>query len=421
MSSEFEQNLEKYAEVILKVAVNLQKGQRLYITPHGGFNASLINLVPFIELIAKKAYQSGARFVEVLWNDLQLHLIRLQHAPRDSFEEFATWRRDGSLDFIKKGDAGLSILASDPHFFDDQDPELINTIIKTYVKHYKDVSFLLNQQKARNGAVISASCDSWAKNVFPNLPPDKRTAKLWDKIFEICRIKQKDPILAWKNHVKQLIVRSNYLNEKQYTTLKLKAPGTDLTIGLPEGHIWGSAKSTSQRGIDYVSNFPTEEIYTLPHKDKTEGTVKMTKPLNYRGNLVENIRITFSKGKVIEFEAGKGKDLLDKIIKTDEGASKLGEIALLPHSTPISQSGILFYNGLIDENASNHIALGFAFRSCLKGGKEMSDEEFMATGGNVSLIHVDCMIGSGEMDVDGITKDGKTEPIMRKGEWAFNV
>ncbi len=420
MSSEFEQNLEKYAEVILKVGVNLQKGQRLLITPHG-FGTSLLDLAPFIELIVKKAYQLGARFVEVLWNDPQLHLIRLQHAPRDSFEEFSTWRVDASLEFIKKGDAGLNILASDPQFFNDQDPELITTIIRTALKHYKHVSDLLNQQHARNGAVISAPCDAWAERIFLDLPPDKRTAKLWDKIFDICRIKQKDPVSAWNDHIKQLIAKMNYLNEKQYKTLKLKAPGTDLKIGLPEGHIWGGAKFTSQKGIGFVGNIPTEEVYTLPHKDKTEGTVKMTKPLNYGGNLIEDIKMTFSKGKVIELNASKGKNFLDKIIETDKGASQLGEIAFVPHSTPISQSGMLFYNGLIDENASNHIALGFAYKPSLKKGKEMSDEEFMAAGGNTSLIHIDCMIGSGEMDVDGILENGTVESIMRNGEWAFEV
>jgi len=421
MSSEFEIYLEKYVEVILKVGINLQKGQRLLITPHAGFNASLIDIAPFIKLIAKKAYQLGARFVEVLWNDLQLHLIRLQHAPHDSFEEFPIWRRDAYLEFIQNADAGLSIMASDPNIFSDQDPELMTTIINTRLKHLKPVSVLLNQKKATNWSVFTVPIDGWAKKVFPDLPSDKQLAKLWDEIFNICRIKQKDPVSAWNNHINHLIARTNYLNEKQYTSLKLRAPSTDLKIGLPEGHIWKGGKSTSQKEIDVVGNIPTEEVYTLPHKDMTEGTVKMTKPLNYRGFLIEDIKISFSKGKIVDITASKGKKFLDKIVKTDGGASQLGEIALVPHSSPISQSNILFYNGLIDENASCHIALGFAYRPSLKKGKDMSDEEFMNAGGNVSLIHIDFMIGSGEMDIDGITKEGTAEPIMRKGEWAFEV
>ncbi|MFX1567732.1 MAG: aminopeptidase [Promethearchaeota archaeon] len=420
MSTEFHQNLEKYAEVILNVGVNLQKGQWLLISA-ADLGTSLLEIAPFIEILVKKAYQMGARFVDVLWNNPQLHLNRLKYAPQDSLKEFSSWRRDAVLENIEKGGAGLSILASDPLFFNNQDPQLMTTMIQTIIKKHKPFIDLLNQQNVRNGCLISASCDSWAKRVFPNLPPDKRTAKLWDKIFEICRIKQKDPVLAWKDHFKQLIDRSNYLNQKQYTNLKLKTPGTNLIIGLPEGHIWKTARTSSQRNIDYVGNFPSEEIYTIPHKDKTEGTVTITKVLNYQGNLIEDIKMIFSKGKIKEFKATKGKDLLDKIIKTDEGASQLGEIALVPHSSPISQSGLLFYNGLIDENASCHIALGLALKPNLKNGKEMSDEEFKIAGGNISLIHVDCMIGSGEIDVDGITKEGGEEPIMRKGEWAFEV
>ncbi|MFX1317262.1 MAG: aminopeptidase [Promethearchaeota archaeon] len=418
MSSEFEQNLEKYAEVILKVGVNLQKGQRLIIIARD-FGTSLLDLAPFIKIIGKRAYQLGARFVEVIWNEPQLHLIRLQYAPRNSFEEFSTWKRDAILDFIKKGDALLSILASDPQFFSDQDPELLTNIIRTRRKQYKTVSDLLNQKKMINSSIITPPTDGWAKKVFPDLPLGKRTARLWDKIFDICHIKQKDPISAWNDHIKQLDARCEYLNKKQYQTLKLNAPGTDLKVGLPKGHIWNTASMTSQTGISYIPNLPTEEIFTLPHKDKTEGTVKMTKPRNYEGYLIKDIEMTFSKGKVIELKAVNGKDLLEKIVKSDEGASRLGEIALIPHTTPVSQSGLIFYNGLIDENASNHIALGFAYRSCLKNGIEMSDEEFMVAGGNTSLIHIDFMIGSGGMDVDGILENGTSEPIMRKGEWAF--
>ncbi len=420
MKSEIEMNLEKYAELILEVGVNLQKGQWLLIT-NNSLGTSLIDLAPFIEIVVKKAYQLGARFVDVLWNNPQLDLIRLEHAPRDSLEEISSWKRDAYLENIEKGGAGLSILAGDPFLFRNQDPELMTTMTKAIKKKLKPVSDLLNQKKARNGSVVVAVCDAWAEKVFPNLPPHKCVVKLWDKIFDICRLKQKDPVSAWNEHIDKLTTRKAYLNEKQYVSVQLNAPGTNLTIGLPEGHIWGGGRSISQKGIDHVGNLPTEEIYTLPHKDMTEGTVKITKPLNHEGYLIEDIELKFSGGKIIDLKAGKGKDLLKNLIKTDEGASRLGEIALVPHSSPISQSGIIFYNSLIDENASNHIALGFAYRSCLKNGKDMSDDEFLVAGGNTSLVHVDVMIGSGEMDVDGITKESTAEPIMRKGEWAFNV
>ncbi|MFW9972041.1 MAG: aminopeptidase [Candidatus Odinarchaeota archaeon] len=420
MSSEFEQNLEKYAEVVLKVGINLQKGQWLLIT-QSSLSTSLLDLVTFIEILVKKAYQLGASFVDVLWNNPQLHLIRLKHAPRNSFEEFSSWRRDASLENIEKGGARVEILASDPFFFNNQDPELVATMIQARIKKHKQVSDLMNQKKAINWCVVLASCDAWSEKVFPDLLPDKRIVKLWNKIFEICRINQHDPVSAWIDHINQLISRCFYLNNKNYSALHFSAPETDLTIGLPEEHKWIGGRLETKNGIFYTPNIPTEEIFTLPHKDMTEGIVKMTKPLNHKGHLIEDIKIRFSRGKVIELTAGKGKDFLDKIVKTNEGASNLGEIALVPHSSPISQTGLIFYNSLLDENASCHIALGFAYKSCLKNGEEMTDEEFMTAGGNISPIHIDFMFGSGEMDVDGITKDGKVEPVMQKGEWAFNI
>jgi len=417
MSSEFEQNLEKYAEVILKVGLNLQKGQRLLILSMR--ETPLLELAPFVELITNKAYKMGAKFVEVIWNDPQLDLIRFQHAPRDSFEEFPTWKSNAALEFAEKGDAILSIIAAIPDLFVDQDPELIVIRRQTFLKHFKpfiDLKF----KNAMNWTNVAASVDSWADKIYPDLPPDKRKTKMWDTIFDICRVKQKDPVSAWQDHIYQLAARSNYLNHKQYNTLKLKAPGTDLMIGLPKGHIWKGGSTTNQNGIDFSPNLPTEEIFTLPHKDKIEGFVAATKPLPVEV-VIEDFSLTFSKGRVVKATAKKVENMLNKLLEIDEGSSRLGEIALVPHSSPISRSGILFYNVLIDENGSCHIALGRAYRPCLENGEKMSDEEFMAAGGNVSLSHIDFMIGSGEMNIDGITEDGTTEPIMRNGEWAFDV
>jgi len=416
MSSEFEQNLEKYVEIILKVGVNLQKGQRLLITSHG-LGTPLLDLAPFIELITKKAYQMGAKFVEVIWNDPQLHLIRFQHAPRDSLEEFPTWITNAYLEFAEKGDAILELYADIPDLFIDQDPELIAIRRQTEAKHFKP-AIDLRVKNATNWAIVSAPVDGWTDKIFPDLPPNKRKTKMWDTIFNICRVKQKDPVSAWNDHINQLHARTNYLNHKQYNTLKLEAPGTDLTIGLPKGHIWKGGSGKSQNGIDFVGNIPTEEVFTLPHKDKTEGVVTATKPLPVEV-VIEDFSLTFSKGRVVKATAKKGEKMLNKLLEIDEGMSRLGEIALVPHSSPISQSGILFYNILIDENASCHIALGRGYRFCMKNGEKMSDEEFMTAGGNVSLNHIDFMIGSGEMDIDGITEDGNAEPIMRKGEWTF--
>ncbi len=421
MSSEFEQNLEKYAEVIIKVGLNLQPGQRLLIgAPLFATRGVSLELAPLVRLITIKAYQAGARLVDVNWNDDYLQLIRLKHAPSDSFKEYPIWKVDTAIKFAEEGDALLVIYADNPNLLIYQDPNIIGTTQQTAFKYVEPLMAKV-VKNATNWLIITAPIDGWVDKVFPELPQKNRKLKFWDTLFEICRINNEDPVSAWKNHVNQLSSRSNYLNQKQYESLRFTASETDLKIGLPKGHLWQAACMESQNGIIFVANIPTEEVFTIPHKDKTEGVVRCTKPLYFSGSLVEDYVLTFSNGKVVEVSAKKGEELLKKLIQTDEGASYLGEIALVPHKSPISQSGLLFYNILIDENASNHIALGRGYKFSFKHGETLSDEEFTALGGNYSLIHIDCMFGSGEMDVDGITKDGVTEPIMQNGEWAFEV
>ena len=421
MSSEFEKNLDKYAEVIVKVGLNLQPGQRLLIgKPTANSNGTPLELAPLIRLIATKAYQIGARLVDVMWDDEQLRLIRFQYSPRDSFEEFPNWRTDAALKVAKAGDAMLTITGHNPKLLIKQDPELITTAQQTYLKHNEPILDLVTKN-ALNWLVIAAPVEGWMDKVFPNLPPDKRKAKFWDTLFDICRVKKYDPISAWNDHINQLDARSKYLTLKNYKVLKFIAPGTNLNIELPKGHIWQGATVTSQNGIKFSANIPTEEIFTIPHKDKTEGVVTATKPLSYGGSLIEGFSLTFSQGRVVKVTAKKGENFLQNLIETDEGARRLGEVALVPHSSPISQTGLLFYNTLIDENASNHIALGSGIKYSIKNGEKMSDNEFASAGGNNSRIHIDLMIGSGEMDVDGIMEDGKVEPIMRNGEWTFEI
>ncbi|MFW9972972.1 MAG: aminopeptidase [Candidatus Odinarchaeota archaeon] len=420
MSSEFEKNLEKYAEVIVKIGLNVQPGQRLLIGgPTAYTYGTPIELAPLVRLIAKKAYQLGAKFVEVFWDDDILRKIRFEYAPKDSFEEYPIWRTDCQYKFGKEGDAVLIFAAYNPDLLRDQDPELMATTFNTYLKYRKTFGDLISES-AVNWTAITAPVNGWPEKVFPNLPQESKKAKLWDTIFEICRIKNEDPIATWENHIKSLKARSNFLNQKKYISLKFEAPGTDLTIGLPKDHIWGSARFTTQSGIDFVGNMPTEEVFTTTHKDKTEGVVTATKP-RHTDVIIEDCSLTFSKGRVIEATAKKGEEMLHKILETDEGARRLGEVALVPHSSPISQTGLLFYNVIIDENASSHIAIGRGFKFALKNGEKMSDKEFSKVGGNISKTHIDFMIGSEKMNVDGITKDGKVENIMRDGEWAFKI
>jgi len=413
MTLSFAQMLENYADLAVKVGVNIQPGQRLIVR-------APIETAPLVRLVAKSAYKAGARLVDVLWADDQLTLTRFQYAPRDSFEEFPTWQTEGMLAYAQKGDAFLTILATDPDLLKDQDPDLIAVAQRVTQKHMAGVlSYIMRD--AVNWCVIAVPIAAWAAKVFPDEPVDAQEAKLWDAIFEVCRLKLADPVAAWEDHIKKLLARGEYLNRKQYTALKLTAPGTELTIGLPKGHIWKSGEGVSETGIHFTANVPTEEVFTLPHKDKTEGVVSASKPLNYGGTLIENFSLTFAEGRVTQVTADKGEAVLRNLIETDEGAGRLGEIALVPDSSPISQSGLLFYNSLFDENAANHVALGRAYKFNLAGGETMSDDEFTAAGGNTSLTHVDFMIGSSQMNVDGLAEDGQTEPVMRAGEWAFEA
>ena len=421
MSTDFEAKLNKYAEVIVKAGLNLQPDQRLLIgIPLYGLMGVSIEIAPLIRQIAKAAYQAGARHVDVMWNDDQLLLTRFKEASAESLSDFPSWRADAAVKAAEEGDAVLILFAEDPELLSDIDPDLsikYRTSFLEATKRFVELRYKL----ATNITIAAAPVSGWTEKVFPGLPIEEAKDKFWDAIFEICRVNHKDPVSAWNQHFSDLEGRLDYLNEKQFTGLHFTGPGTDLRLGLPAGHIWKSAQMTSQAGHKFSANIPTEEVFTLPHKDQTEGEVAITKPIARVGGITEGAVLTFSQGKVVKATAKRGIKGLQKIIETDEGHGRLGEIALVPHSSPISQSGITFYNLLFDENASCHIALGAAIKASLEGGTTMSDDEFLSAGGNLSLGHLDVMIGSGETDVDGILSDGTPEALIRSGEWAFDI
>ena len=410
----FEQKLQRYADLVVKAGLNLQPGQRLVII------AWTLDAAPLVRLIAASAYQHGSRLVTVVWADQQVSLARYQYAPDDSFEETSNFQLAGVAESMQQGDAYLQVGGLDPELLKGQDPEKIATAGRIFSKSYGSIS-ALQGTNAVQWALVGASTPGWATKVFRDKSPQDAVDALWEAIFKTLRIDESDPVAFWEEQSANLHKRREYLTSRRYTSLHYTAPGTDLTVGLPEGHIWFGGAAETSNGISFTPNLPTEEVFTIPHKDKTEGTVTSTKPLAYRGNLIENFSLTFSKGKVIKFSAEKGEETLRGLLETDDNAGRLGEVALIPHKTPISQSGLVFLATLYDENASNHLALGKAYRFTLTGGNDMSDEEFSQAGGNLSLVHVDFMFGSGEMNVDGILPDGTSEPVMRSGEWAFDV
>jgi len=334
--------------------------------------------------------------------------------------EVPSWIVPAYTSIVKNGDAYIGITSDNPDLLADVDPEAIAIYRKTMGTKMRKLTQAV-MRDAINWCVISYPAEDWAKKVFPKTSTKQAQEKLWEAIFKTCRVDQRDPVAAWEKHIKDLSLRSAYLNKKRYAALHYKAPGTDLTVGLPSQHKWVAARSKSQAGIDFTANLPTEEVFTMPHKDKVDGFVAASRPLVIAGTTVEDFTLTFEKGRVVKVTAKKHEETLRKLIETDEGAARLGEVALVPNSSPISQSGILFYNTLFDENASSHIALGAAYPFTMKDGNKLSQGDFQKRGGNHSIIHTDFMIGSKDMDIDGILANGKREPLMRKGEWAFKA
>ncbi len=406
----FDSMLEKYADVTVKVGLNLRAGQRLLV------HADLAS-APFVRKVAEAAYKSGARLVDVDWGDEAVSRIRMERSDANNLAEIPDYILSRFEDYFSHGDAQLAIFSSNPDLMDGIDPERISISRKAGME--KLGKPLSKYENARNWCIVATAAPDWAKKVFPNGSVEVAQEKLWEAIFKACRIDTADPVAEWKQHTARLEKYKDYLDTKHYAALHYLAPGTDLTIGLPDAHQWGGAQETFNNGITNTVNVPTEEVFTAAHMHKVDGVVKATYPLNLGGVLIDDFSVTFKDGRAVNVSAKKGEADLRKLIESDENAARLGEVALVPNSSPISQSGILFYNTLFDENASCHIALGRAIRTSIKGGAEMTDEEFMAHDANFSLIHTDFMIGSGEINIDGLTADGAREPVMRNGEWTF--
>lgn len=418
-NAEHQALLQKYAEAIVRVGLNLREGQRLFIT-----NWTNRGIPPagraLVHEVTKAAYAAGARYVEAIWGDEEMHRIRLQKAPEDSFDEFPKFQVSAAMEMIENGDALLSIYANDPDVYNGLDSERIGSMQKHFLEYYSPVGAKVTRN-AVNWCVVASAAPAWASKIFPDIESDKAMEKLWQAIFETTRATEADPVAAWMEHIQNLSKRGKYMQAKKYSALHYKAPGTDLILGLPQGHRWISARMPAENGVDFTANMPTEEIFTLADRHRADGTVAATFPLSYGGSLIEDFSVTFENGQITKVNAKKNEAVLQNLINTDDGSKRLGEIALVPASSPISKRGHLFYNTLFDENASCHIAIGRAYRFTLTGGEELNDEEFIAAGGNVSLNHVDFMIGSPQMDIDGIKEDGTREPILRQGEWAFDA
>jgi aminopeptidase len=405
----FEQNLDRLAAAAVHTGLGLGPGQELVMT-------ATLDAVPLARRITEHAYKAGAALVTTLFSDEQSALLRYRYGQDAGFDAAATWLYEGMAEAYRRGAARLAIAGGDPSLLSREDPEKVSRVNRATSKAYRPALELITKHEI-NWTIVACATPAWAAAVFPDLPPGQALSRLWAAIFAASRADQPDPVAAWKAHDANLHARADKLNTKRYSALHFRGPGTDLRVGLADDHLWLGGGTTAGNGCYCIPNIPTEEVFTTPHKDRTEGRVTSTKPLSYQGTLIEGISVRFQEGKIVEAHAARGDQVLQRMIETDDGARQLGEVALVPHSSPIASSGLLFLNTLFDENAACHIALGQAYSTCLKNGDSLTPEQLASRGANTSLIHVDWMIGSNRIDVDGISAAGNSEPVMRTGEW----
>lgn len=404
--------LEKYAKLLVNIGVNVQKDQPVVVM-------APIETAPFARAIAEAAYKAGAKDVYLDWNDEKLMRVRYLNAPEEAFDTIPSWKKDFNLTNIRNGAAFIQVAASDPEAFKGVDIKRISRNQKTAFTELKEFYDALMTNK-NAWCIASVPTEAWAKKVFPELSVEEAVGKLWNAILKAVRVDLEDPVAAWKEHTLNLRKSMAFMNSNNFKYLHYKnSLGTDLVIELPEGHHWVGGAEETVNGVEFNANMPTEEVFTLPKKTGVNGKVVSSMPLNYNGSLINKFSITFKDGRITDYTAEEGYDVLKAIIETDEGSHYLGEVALVPYDSPISNQKILFYNTLFDENASCHLAIGKAYAPCLKGSETMSEEELEQAGVNESLTHVDFMLGTADLEITGITADGREVPVFVKGNFAF--
>ncbi len=400
--------LDRLAELAVKVGLGLAPGQELVMT-------APLEAVALSRRITEHAYRAGASLVTTLFSDEAATLARYRHARDEGFDTAPAWLFEGMAGAFRGNAARLAIVGEDPSLLAAEDPAKVARANRARSRAYKPAMDLI-VDSAINWTLVPFAHPAWARAVFPGFPEDEAVARLWDALFEVTRVDEADPVAAWAAHNAALDARRGWMNDKRFHALRYRGPGTDLIVGLAEGHAWMGGASTARNGLYGNPNIPTEEVFTTPDHRMTEGTVTATKPLSYQGTLIEGIRVRFSGGAIVEAHATRGQAVLEQMIGTDDGARRLGEVALVPASNPIARTGVLFLNTLLDENAASHIALGQAYSRCFVG-RDLDEAELARRGANRSQIHVDWMIGSPAVEVDGLRADGSAEPVMRRGEW----
>ena len=402
--------LDRLAEVIVGTGLNLAAGQELVVTASA-------EALPLVRRVAAAAYRAGAALVVPILSDEAVTRARYLHARDGTFGHAPGWLFEGMAKAYEANAARLHIAAENPMALADMDPAKVAEAAKANAAAYKPALAKISGFEI-NWSIAAYPGRAWAEQVFPGEDADAAQARLADAIFSASRIDRPDPVAAWEEHNRDLARRRDWLNDRDFAALHFRSAHTDLTVGLADGHLWQGGAAEAKNGIVCNPNIPTEEVFTTPHKDRVDGTVRASKPLAHQGTLIEGIEVTFEAGRIAGARADRGEAVFLELLETDEGARRLGEVALVPYASPISESGILFYNTLFDENAACHIAQGQCYKDCLRDTDGVSDEDIAARGGNSSLIHVDWMIGDTDTEIDGITKSGDRVPVFRGGNWA---
>lgn len=410
--TELQDKLQQYAELLVGVGMNVQKDQPVFIR-------SSVDALELTHYIVEAAYKRGASDVKVEYSDDKLSRLKFEYESVEFFEKDAvkSYEVEKRMDYVKRGAANLALITQDPDLLNGIDSEKLSTYQRQYSTAYK--GYMEASQKNQFPWCVAAfPSKAWAQRVYPDLTETEAYSKFIDEVLDIVRVDGNDPVENWKNHVENLSIHARKLQDKNYKALHYISEGTDLVIGLPEGHIWEDATSYTSEGQAFVANIPTEEVFTAPHRLNVNGHVTNKLPLSHNGNIIDGFTLTFKDGEVVDFKADQGENVLKDLLNTDEGARRLGEVALVPDDSPISNRNTIFYNTLFDENASCHIALGSAYGFNVEGGTEMTTKEKLAHGLNDSLIHVDFMIGSPDLTIYGITQDDEKELVFENGNWS---
>jgi aminopeptidase len=411
MNSTFQTQLEHYAHISLKLGLGFQSGQRLLIRAN-------LETAQFTRLLVREAYQQGAQHVAVFWTDEEVTLARHQLAPRDSFQVLPDWQSQLFSESVGRGDALLIVDAENPNLLAGMDTDLIALEQRTRMQGMQPALAITRSNKT-NWCVIAAATPAWANCLFPNLDSQRALEQLWNLILRASGMQTNHPEAFWNEQASLLHERRTMLNHKRFDRLRFFGDGTNLEVGLVHGHIWDGGAAQTLKGISFLANLPTYEVYTMPHRERTNGVAHGTKSALLSGVMVDGWTLEFKDGRVIRASAEQGETALHTFLEADAGARHLGEVALLPAKTPVALTGVLFYATLLDENAACHIALGQAYPVTLEGGSTMTEEEFRLAGGNTSNEHHDFMIGSSGVDVTGLHTDGREEKILEQGSWVL--